>query len=163
MQSILLAAGLTAGTAQATLPKYRIFGLESKPAIVIIHGFPGNATDWYHMAERLSQRYRVIVPDLLGFNHSQTNNASFHELWVESQADRITALVDSLKIKSYYVIGHDLGTSIGVMVAARHPERVKALMIGSGNVLADPKLNGMMRSAFWPVIGAVSRNVILSC
>jgi pimeloyl-ACP methyl ester carboxylesterase len=162
MQQIFLAAGLAAGSAYAALPTYQSFGPHDKPTLVIVHGFPGNATDWYPVADRLSETFHVIVPDLLGFHQSQLKHPKAGDVWFDAQADRIINLLDSLEISKFSLIGHDVGTPISVMIAAKNPDRVDKLVISSGNILSDPYLNPMMKSAAVPVIGSVSRSFIFS-
>ncbi len=38
--------------------------------VVLLHGFPGNGADWEPVANRLTDRQRVIVVDLFGFGSS---------------------------------------------------------------------------------------------
>lgn len=40
------------------------------PAVLLLHGTPSPATDWMPLADQLSSRYRVLVPDLPGYGRS---------------------------------------------------------------------------------------------
>lgn len=37
------------------------------PVLLLLHGSPGNANAWLRVGERLSDRYRIIAPDLPGY------------------------------------------------------------------------------------------------
>jgi pimeloyl-ACP methyl ester carboxylesterase len=45
-------------------------GDEGAPPLVLVHGFPTGSIDWFEVAERLSDRYRVCAMDFPGFGVS---------------------------------------------------------------------------------------------
>ena len=49
---------------------YRDSGNASRPALLLIHGFPTASWDFYRIWDALAERYRVLAPDLLGFGFS---------------------------------------------------------------------------------------------
>ena len=45
-------------------------GDPAKPAVILLHGLGGNATNWAFTVPALSQNYHVFVPDQIGFGKS---------------------------------------------------------------------------------------------
>jgi pimeloyl-ACP methyl ester carboxylesterase len=123
-------------------------------AVVLLHGFPGNANDWQAVAERLSTDHCVLVPDLLGFGQSDKPQ-DFAALWVDAQAHAILAELDSRGVTTFTLVGHDYGGPVALTIAASQPRRVTRLVIGSCNAFKDPPLQPPMRMLGVPLVGNV--------
>lgn len=94
--------------------------------ILFLHGW-GLATDAYMSSLRLlAQDYRVIAPDLPGFGNScpTTKNYQYDDF-----ASVILAMIRSLGISQFHLIGHSMGGGIGINVASNHPSMVKSLIL----------------------------------
>lgn len=132
------------------------------PPIVLIHGFPGNAADWAHVATRLSPHHRVLIPDLLGFGRSD-KPAGFNDLWVDAQAAAIAAsLAQHGVTREVTLVGHDYGGPVAVTIAARYPGLVSGLVLSACNVFRDPELQLPMRLLPTPVLGSLIESVLFS-
>ncbi len=123
-------------------------------AVVLLHGFPGNATDWQAVAQRLSADHRVLVPDLLGFGQSDKPD-SFAELWVDVQARAILTALDAHDVTTFTLVGHDYGGPVALTIAVAQPQRVMQLVIGSCNAFKDPSLQPPMRMLGIPLVGSM--------
>lgn len=94
------------------------------PAVpVYLHGAPTSSDDWVGLLERTGG----IAPDLLGFG--RTAKGGHLEYSPESLADFVDDLLSELAINRIALIGQGWGTPVGVLLAARHPERVERLVI----------------------------------
>src|SRR4051812_25394164 len=62
------------------------------PALALVHGFPLDSRIWEAQLNELSNRFRVIAPDLRGFGHSRSD-APFT---MESLADDVHALLEKI-------------------------------------------------------------------
>ena len=90
--------------------------------IVLLHGFPASSHLWSNLVSLLPSGHRVVVPDLLGFGRSDPGEAA--ELTIEAHADRVIALLDTLRIPRACLIGHHLGAAVAATVALKCPRRV---------------------------------------
>ena len=100
---------------------------QSKPALLLIHGFGEDHCIWKKQIEFLSQYYRVIAPNLpgvhckpLAIHHAQAPNL---RMYVEV----LHELMHSLHIDKYYVFGHSMGGYIGLAFADYYVNHVVGL------------------------------------
>src|SRR5512145_3317962 len=88
-------------------------GEVSKPAVLLLHGFPSSARTFRDVVPELSQAAHVIAPDLPGFGESDVLPAvSFAAL-----GQAIGELLDRLEIGPRYIYLHDWGAPIGFRIA----------------------------------------------
>lgn len=106
---------------------------EGAPLLVshgIFHGRDGGLLS----ARDVVTGHRVISPSRFGYLGSDLP----HGATAADQADAFAALLDHLDLGSVNVLGISAGTSAAVMLALRHPERVRRLVISSGNWPGSP-------------------------
>ena len=96
--------------------------------IVLLHGLALSATFWRKVVPGLTHRFRCIVPTLpLGGHHMAM--AADADLSPPGVADLVVELLDAIGVRSAVVVGNDTGGAIAQLVAARHPDRVRALVL----------------------------------
>jgi pimeloyl-ACP methyl ester carboxylesterase len=104
-------------------------GDASRPAVLLLHGFPNSARNFREVVPELSQVAYVIAPDLPGFGESDVlPAASFPAL-----GQAISELLDRLAIGPRYIYLHDFGAPVGFHIAMQAPERVLGLIIQNAN------------------------------
>lgn len=87
---------------------------------------------WHRQTAALSDRYRLLLPDLRGHGQSQAGDGQYtQKLFVE---DLIT-LLDELHIRRVTLCGLSLGAAVAMRTALDHPERVSGLILS--NTRAD--------------------------
>ena len=102
----------------------------TKPVLVILHGYPTCSFDYYKALPYLSQTYRVIVHDHLGFGYSDKPKDYSYSL-IE-QADFVLNLWHKLGINQAHIVAHDYGTSVATEILARDNEnKLKPFKIDS--------------------------------
>ena len=106
---------------------HRDYGTEhsASPAIVLLHGFLGSGTNWHSIARKLSESWRVVVPDLRG--HGQSPHA--RPIDYASMANDLAALLDSQGLDEVILVGHSMGGKVAMEFALRHPTRVAKLVV----------------------------------
>ncbi|HTV67120.1 MAG TPA: alpha/beta hydrolase [Rhizobiaceae bacterium] len=97
------------------------------PLLLIIPGGPQDAGVFAGLAVRLADRYTVASYDPRG-NSRTTVEGGLVDLDMNVQADDAAALIDRLGDGQAYVFGTSGGAQIGLSLAAKHPEKVRALI-----------------------------------
>ena len=98
--------------------------------VLLLHGSgPGVSAwaNWRLTIGALSQRYRLVAPDLAGFGYTGSPDGHVHtrEAWLE----QIVAFLDALGIDRAHVVGNSFGGSMALALAIGHPERVDRLVL----------------------------------
>jgi len=102
--------------------------------LLIIHGNGGSINNFLHQIPYFSKNYKVIVADSRA--HGKSKDAG-DSLSYEMMADDLNALLDTLHLDSCYVIGWSDGGNNGLLLAMRHPSKVKKLAITGANLVPD--------------------------
>jgi len=104
--------------------------------VVLIHGSgPGVSAyaNWRLVMPALAEQFRVVAPDMVGFGYSE--RPSNIEYGVQTWADQVLALMDTLEIPSAHLAGNSFGSGIALRIATQHPDRVnKMVLMGSMGV-----------------------------
>jgi pimeloyl-ACP methyl ester carboxylesterase len=102
----------------------------SGPSVVLLHGWPGDHTDWDQVIPRLKDVADVLAPDLRGFGQSDKHEADLETTYsAHGQARAIAALMDELGVKDAVVAGYDVGGAVSQTIAAIRPDLVTALVV----------------------------------
>jgi pimeloyl-ACP methyl ester carboxylesterase len=116
---------------------YCVWGDESNPAIVMVHGARDHARNWDFVAERLADRYALYAIDLRGHGDSEWVVGGAYGL--TSYESDVVRLIDVLGRDKVMLLGHSLGGRIVVDITAAFPERIsKTIAIeGFGRMGSD--------------------------
>ncbi|PHQ61440.1 MAG: hydrolase [Maribacter sp.] len=112
---------------------YREAGDTSKPTILLLHGYPTSSHMFRNLITDLSVRYHVLAPDYPGFGRSEQPAIKDFDYTFDNMAVLVEAFLEAKKVKKYSIYLMDYGAPIGFRIAAKHPERVDALIIQNGN------------------------------
>ena len=98
----------------------------SKPLVLLLHGFPECWYSWRHQIPVLAEYFRVVAPDLRGYNLSEKPRevSAYHLNYL---VEDVLALADYYGAEQFYLVGHDWGAMIAWATALLHPERVLKL------------------------------------
>ena len=94
---------------------------------LFVHGVLLNAHVWRHQLAGLSDIRRCLAPDLLA--HGDTEIAPDQDVSVSANADMLVQFLDALDVDQVDLVGNDSGGGIAQIVAARHPERIRSLVL----------------------------------
>jgi pimeloyl-ACP methyl ester carboxylesterase len=97
--------------------------------VLLLHGQPGGARDWYRVVEAIAGRATTIAADRPGWDGRTAATD------LAGNARAAIALLDAHGVERATVVGHSFGGAVACWLAANHPERVGAL------VLAAPSAN----------------------
>ncbi|MCA9704913.1 MAG: alpha/beta hydrolase [Myxococcales bacterium] len=99
------------------------------PLVVMLHGFPEFWYSWrFQIPVLVRQGYRVVAPDMRGYNLSD-KPTEVRAYRVERLAADVAQLVERLGERKAAVVGHDWGGMVAWWFAMRHPERLSRLTI----------------------------------
>ena len=93
--------------------------------LVMLHGWPQHWYCWRGLMPALSQRWRVICPDLRGFGWTEAPPGGYEK---EQLATDVLALLDAMGVESFHLVGHDWGGFVAFLMALREPERIRGLL-----------------------------------
>ncbi|OLM14067.1 Haloalkane dehalogenase [Pseudonocardia sp. Ae717_Ps2] len=99
--------------------------------VVFIHGNPTSSFLWRHVFRRLEGHGRLLAVDLLGFGDSGKPALEYS---LTDQQHHLDAWFDALDLRNVTLVLQDYGAAHGLHWAARHPDRVAAVL------LAEPVL-----------------------
>lgn len=103
---------------------YREYG-DSDKTLIILHGMLGMSDNWVHFARKLSDDYRVIVPDIR--NHGRSPHDEKFNYRV--MARDIYELTEKLNVSTAALAGHSMGGKAAMQYAADYPDRVSELIV----------------------------------
>lgn len=106
----------------------------SGPPILMIHGNGGSMRGFSANVPYFMQRYRVILADSRSQGRSLDPD---HPLTFEQMADDFAALLDATHVDSVDVIGHSDGGIVALLLAIRHPQKVRRLVASGANITPD--------------------------
>jgi pimeloyl-ACP methyl ester carboxylesterase len=126
----------------AELNGARVFYTDDGPRaatpVLLLHGLASDSHDWIWQLPALSERYRVIAPDLVGHGRSTARPGHYGLL---DLADDAAKLLEQLGCRPAVVIGHSLGGVIANALAVERPELVASIVgIDAGLELPTPDL-----------------------
>jgi pimeloyl-ACP methyl ester carboxylesterase len=98
----------------------------SGPLLLLLHGFPEFWYSWRWQIPALARRFRVVAPDLRGYNLSDKPVRGYD---IGSLVDDVRGLIAALGERDAHVVGHDWGGAIAWSVAIRAPDAVRRLAI----------------------------------
>ncbi|GIH99966.1 alpha/beta fold hydrolase [Planobispora takensis] len=110
----------------------------SGPGILLAHGASGSIADNYGtLVPVLAEGHTVVGPDYPG---SGATPRAAGGLTLDELADALVASAVGAGVETFTVIGFSLGTTVAVRAAARHPERVRGLVLAAGFAKADNQI-----------------------
>lgn len=110
--------------------KYHYLDEGQGEAVVMVHGNPSWSFYYRNLAIALRDSYRVIVPDHIGCGLSDKPGEDEYDYTLKQRIIDLEILLLHLNInEDITLVVHDWGGMIGMAFAARHPERIKRLVI----------------------------------
>lgn len=112
----------------------------SKPALLLIHGFPTASWDFYRIWDALTEHYRVLAPDLIGFGFSAKPRDYPYSLL--DQAELCGNLCARQQLTEVHVLAHDYGVSVAQELLALHEQgrgaiRLKSIAFMNGGLFPE--------------------------
>ncbi|WP_329060246.1 alpha/beta fold hydrolase [Streptomyces sp. NBC_01429] len=119
--------------------------------LVLLHGLAGHAGEWDALAGPLSSVYRVVAVDQRGHGVSGRFPSDVSK---DAFVEDVAVVANQLGLERVVLVGQSMGGHTAILIAARHPELVRALVVIEADVGGpDPEWPGHIRRWFdsWPV------------
>ena len=116
--------------------RYLEAGAANSPAVILLHGLGADSSSWSSTIAPLAARYRVIVPDQIGFGKS---DKPFLNYRVGTLVDFLAGLMKELKIERASLVGNSLGGFTATAFALAYPDKVDKLVLVDAAGFAVPK------------------------
>lgn len=144
-----LALCMPEATGQTSPKKIRVNGVElhyvdrgTGIPVVFIHGGLDDYRAWDNQVDAFSQHYRAIAYSRR-YNYPNSGAAPGNSYSAIVDADDLAALIDKLELAPVHVVGNSYGAYVALMLALKHPELVRSLVLSEPPVLRWlPKMEG---------------------
>src|SRR5580765_1172064 len=103
---------------------YREAGDPSKPAIVLLHGFPSSSYYFHDLIPRLADRFHVLAPDYPGMGYSDAPDPEVLRPTFDHMAEVLAGFIAQCATGPVILYMHDIGGPIGLRFAMAHPDRI---------------------------------------
>jgi len=131
---------------------YREAGPNDAPAILLLHGFPTSSQMFRNLIPLLADEYHVVAPDYPGYGHSSMPSRDQFPYTFDNLAKVIDEFTEKVGLSKYVLYVQDYGAPVGYRLAAKHPERVTAIVAQNGNAYDEG-----LDNPFWEPIKAYWR------
>lgn len=102
------------------------------PAVVAgVHGLTGTHMNFEALADQLGEAVSLLAPDLRGRGLSSAAGGPYG---MTRHAEDLIAVLDYARVAEAVVVGHSMGGFVAVAVAARHPGRIRSLVLVDGGL-----------------------------
>ena len=119
-----------------TMLHLRDRGPRDAPAVIMIHGFGASLHTWAGWQDRLAAERRVVSFDLPGLGLSPPDATGDYS--DRRVTEIVLAIMDQLGLERADLVGNSIGGRIAFTFAARHPERVRKLVLVSPDGYESP-------------------------
>jgi haloalkane dehalogenase len=103
---------------------YAEAGHAEAPAALFLHGNPTSSYIWRDIMPLVSSVAHCLAPDLIGFGRSGKPDIAYR---FADHVRYLDTLIETLGIRSAYLVAQDWGTALAFHLAARRPDFVRGL------------------------------------
>jgi pimeloyl-ACP methyl ester carboxylesterase len=114
--------------------------------VLLLHGFPECWYSWRHQLIALGENFRVVAPDMRGYNLSD-KPARVEDYKTNLLVDDMLGLIRHFGFSQAAIVGHDWGAAVAWAVAQRYPEYVSKLVAMQVPPIAAWRRNMTLRQA----------------
>lgn len=140
---------------------YREAGPVDAKALLLLHGFPTAGHMFRELIPALSDRFRVLAPDLPGFGQSDMPSRDRFSYTFAKLAEVIERFTEVIGLARFAIYVFDYGAPTGFRLAVRHPERITAIISQNGNAYEEGLSDGWNPiRAYWQDPSQANRSAI---
>ncbi|WP_405587623.1 alpha/beta fold hydrolase [Streptomyces sp. NBC_01190] len=140
---------------------YREAGAPNAPTLLLLHGYPSSSHMFRELIPLLADRFHIVAPDLPGFGKSDMPARGDFDYTFEHMAEVIDRLTEILGLDRFALYVFDYGAPVGFRIAARHPERISAIVSQNGNAYEEGLSEGWAPvQAYWKEPSQANREAV---
>jgi pimeloyl-ACP methyl ester carboxylesterase len=117
-------------------------GPRDAPPILLLHGFPTSSHMFRDLIPKLSDRFRLVAPDLPGFGQSEMPARGSFRCTFDGIAHVIDRFTETIGLDRFAIYVFDYGAPTGFRLAVKHPDRITALISQNGNAYVEGLSDG---------------------
>jgi pimeloyl-ACP methyl ester carboxylesterase len=121
---------------------YREAGAAGAPALLLLHGFPSASHMFRDLIPLLADRFHIVAPDLPGFGQSDMPARENFDYTFDNIARVIDRFTEVIGLNRFAIYVFDYGAPTGFRIAAKHPERITAIIAQNGNAYVEGLSDG---------------------
>jgi pimeloyl-ACP methyl ester carboxylesterase len=140
---------------------YREAGSKEAPPILLLHGFPSAGHMFRDLIPQLSDRFRLVAPDLPGFGQSGMPDRGKFACTFDNVARVIDRFTEVVGLDRFAIYVFDYGAPTGLRLAIWHPDRITAIISQNGNAYAEGLNEGWKPiRAYWEDASPANREAL---
>jgi len=142
---------------------YREAGAADAPTLLLLHGYPSSSHMFRELIPLLADEFHLVAPDLPGFGKSDMPERDKFDYTFDHLADVIDRFTEVLGLDRFAIYVFDYGAPVGFRIAARHPDRITAIVTQNGNAYTDGLSDGWGAvQAYWKDPSPANREAVRS-
>jgi pimeloyl-ACP methyl ester carboxylesterase len=142
---------------------YREAGAPDAPTLLLLHGFPSSSHMFRNLIPLLADEFHLVAPDLPSFGKSDMPKPDEFDYTFDHLADVIDRFTEVLGLDRFAIYVFDYGAPVGFRIAARHPDRITAIISQNGNAYEDGLSDGWAPvQAYWKDPSPANREAVRS-
>ena len=142
---------------------YREAGPADAPTLLLLHGFPSAGHMFRDLIPLLAERFHLVAPDLPGFGQSDMPSRDSFKYTFDNLAEAISRFTEVIGQRRFAIYIFDYGAPVGLRIAAKHPERITAIISQNGNAYEEGLSEGWSPiQAYWREPTPVNRDALRS-
>lgn len=102
--------------------------------VIFVHGSINDYRTWQHQIEPFAEHFRVIAYSRR-YHYPNNSKIDASDYTVTQHSDDLIAFMEVLNLAPVHIIGSSYGAYTGLIAAAKHPDRVKTLVMGEPPVI----------------------------
>ena len=142
---------------------YREAGPADAPTLLLLHGFPSAGHMFRDLIPLLAERFHLVAPDLPGFGQSDMPSRDSFKYTFDNLAAAISRFTEVIGQTRFAIYIFDYGAPVGLRIAAKHSERITAIISQNGNAYEEGLSEGWSPiQAYWREPTQANRDALRS-